>query len=195
MKRIIYHISLFIVASLLPLTVFSQELKQSLPYGALSRDTIPDLSFEADTTLKQAKKKKKQKRNIFYKRKTRKAYTKKGIGNKETAELFYVLKKNEEPTGYVDEIYVWEIAKARVVKVKKEDLKKLNNYKILHGPYAKYISGHLVESGIFYIGTKHGRWEKFKWEKKWWEPASDNKYSKVDNLQPCLLYTSDAADE
>jgi hypothetical protein len=186
LKTTIYHIYFWLAVTLLPVALSAQEIKVSQPYGSLSRDTIPDLSFQPDTTLKQAKKKKKQKRNVFYKRKTRKGYTKQGVGTKETVELFYVLKKYEEPTGYIDEIYVWDMSKAKVVKVKKEDLVKLKSYKILHGPYSKYIAGHLVESGIFYVGTKHGRWEKFKWEKKWWEKPPENKYAKVEPLQPIL---------
>ncbi len=72
-----------------------------LPYGgSLMRDTIPDLSLEPDTTLKKAKKKKKQKRNIFYGKKSRKGYTRDGMEEKQVVELFYVLKKNAEPSDY-----------------------------------------------------------------------------------------------
>ena len=33
--------------------------------------------------------------------------------------------------------------------------------KILHGPYQKLYNGEVVEEGVFYIGTKHARWEKY----------------------------------
>jgi hypothetical protein len=167
--------------------LFAQEEKNNLPYGgSLMRDTIPDISLAPDTTLKQAKKKKKQKKNIFYSKKSRKGYTKDGIEEKQVVELFYVLKKNEEPSSYVDEIYVWDMTKGKVIKVRKEELAKMTKYKILHGPYTKYMAGRMMETGIFYVGTKHGRWEKYKWEKKWWEPPPA-KYSREENLQPILM--------
>jgi hypothetical protein len=191
MKVNIPYIAFIIFLLSLTGNLFAQQdekEKNTLPYGnSLMRDTIPDLSFQPDSTLKQAKKKKKQKRNLFYGKKARKGYTRDGIEEKQVVELFYVLKKNIEPTGYVDEIYVWDLSKGKVVKVRKEELSKLKNYKILHGPYTKYIAGRMMETGIFYVGTKHGRWEKYKWEKKWWEPAPANKYSRVENLQPILI--------
>jgi hypothetical protein len=181
---------LFICSSGLLFAQDPKEPKVVLPYGnSLTRDTTPDLTFQPDSTLKQAKKKKKQKRNLFYNKKSRKGYTREGMEAKQVVELFYVLKKYEEPTSYVDELYVWDISKAKVVKVRKEDLSKLKNFKVLHGPYTKYVGGRMIETGIFYVGTKHGRWEKYKWEKKWWEPKPD-KYSKEENLQPILIAKS-----
>lgn len=174
--------------------VFAQNEKEPLPYGNGSvymRDTIPDISLEKDTTLKKRKKTKGPKRHVFYGKKSRKGYTRIGLDQKQVVELFYVLKKNVEPTGYVDGIYVWDITKAKVVRVRKEELPKLVKYKILHGPYTKYVGGRMMETGIFYIGTKHGRWEKYKWEKKWWEKPVPgkyyNKYNQDELLQPILM--------
>lgn len=130
--------------------------------GSLTTDSIPDLVLFEDSTAQKEPKKKKQKKNLFYGMKCRKGFTREGYGPKETAELFYCLKKPIPPSTYVDEIYVWDLSKGKVVKLKQEELKKLTTpYKILHGPYAKYIDRKLVESGIFYVGVKHGRWEKF----------------------------------
>src|SRR5690606_24299056 len=33
------------------------------------------------------------------------------------------------------------------------------------GPYRRMIGGAVVEQGIFYVGTKHGRWEAYSDEK------------------------------
>jgi len=186
MLKYTFYVILFSITLSFASGVFAQEEKMSLPYGnSLTRDTIPDLSFKPDSTLKKAKKKK-QKRNLFYGKKSRKGYTRTGVGTKQTVELFYVLRKYVEPSSYVDELYIWDISKAQVVKVRKEDLKKYPKFKVLHGPYTKYIAGRMVENGIFYVGTKHGRWEKYKWEKKWWEPKPENKYVKVETLLPIL---------
>ena len=32
--------------------------------------------------------------------------------------------------------------------------------RILHGPYQKIRGGQLIEKGIYFVGTKHGRWVK-----------------------------------
>jgi hypothetical protein len=193
MKLKIYTISIFIILSLLARALFAQETKEApenkivLPYGnSLTRDTIPDLSFQPDSTFHKKRKKKKDKRAFFYGKKSRKGYAKEGVDTRQVAELFYVLKKYSEPSDYIDELYVWDLTKRKVVKVRKEELKKIPKYKILHGPYTKYVGGRMMETGIFYIGTKHGRWEKYKWEKKWWEPKPE-KYSKVEIMQPILI--------
>jgi hypothetical protein len=170
--------------------LFGQENRENLPPGpnAFNRDSIPDLTYEPDSTLKEMrKKKKKQKRNFFYGRKAKKGYTRQGANEREVVELFYCLKKHEEPTGYIDELYVWDLTKGKVVKVKKDDLAKLKNYKLLHGPYTRYVAGRMMETGIFYVGTKHGRWEKYKWEKKWWEPVPDRRSGLQQEMQPILI--------
>ncbi len=187
MKFIIYLVCFFIVTLGFSGVLFSQENKIVLPYGnSLTRDTLPDLMFQPDSTLQKKRKTKKEKRAFFYGKKSRKGYTREGLEEKQVVELFYVLKKYEEPTSYIDELYVWDLSKAKVVKVRKEELVKLKNYKILHGPYTKYVGGRMTEMGIFHVGTKHGRWEKYKWEKKWWEPSA-SKYSKAEVLQPILI--------
>jgi antitoxin component YwqK of YwqJK toxin-antitoxin module len=33
--------------------------------------------------------------------------------------------------------------------------------RLLHGPYLKKTAYQILEDGIFYMGTKHGRWEKY----------------------------------
>jgi hypothetical protein len=195
MKVKTHYLVFLIVMSLFSGALYAQDEKNTLPYGgSLMRDTLPDLSFQPDSTLNQKKKKKKkQKRNLFYGKKARKGYTREGLDAKQVVELFYVLKKNEEPTGYVDEIYVWDRAKAKVVKVRKEELKTLNNYRILHGPYTKYVGGKMMETGIFYVGTKHGRWEVYKWDKKWWLSQALVKgdrpidFTLLENQQPILM--------
>jgi antitoxin component YwqK of YwqJK toxin-antitoxin module len=149
-------LSILFISILFPVSVWAQEDK------SLTTDSIPDLMLFEDSTAQKEVKKKKPKKNLFYGMKCRKGFTREGYGPKETAELFYCLKKPIEPSAYLDEIYVWDLSKGKVVKLKQEDLKKLTTpYKILHGPYAKYVDRKLVESGIFYVGAKHGRWEKY----------------------------------
>ena len=61
MKLKTYPIALFIILTLLTGALFAQETKENkivLPYGnSLTRDTIPDLSFQPDSTLQKKRKK------------------------------------------------------------------------------------------------------------------------------------------
>jgi antitoxin component YwqK of YwqJK toxin-antitoxin module len=94
---------------------------------------------------------------MFYGIKTRKAYTRVKKGKNYTYELFYVLKKPQDPMPYVKDIY-WFHRKKRKIFVGPIPEKEKEHAKILHGPYLKQINRDIVEEGIFYLGAKHGRW-------------------------------------
>ncbi|MBS1680618.1 MAG: hypothetical protein JST48_02805 [Bacteroidetes bacterium] len=103
-----------------------------------------------------ATKKKKPKPRVFYGIKTKKGFARRGYGNKMTLELFYVLKKrNQKNTGFARDIYWYDYRRAEVRKTSTFDPKK---GVLLHGPYKKMIGDATVEEGIFFKGTKHGRW-------------------------------------
>lgn len=132
-------------------------------------DTMPILD-NADTIQKflmnQKKKKKKPKKRVFYGYKCGKGFTKKGVGATQSYEIFYFLKKYHAPPEYAKEIYVYDGRKAEIVKLSAIDPKELPFYRILHGPYKKYQGMNVVEEGIYFIGTKHGRWETYRFNKK-----------------------------
>ncbi|MBY0425052.1 MAG: hypothetical protein K2Q22_05390 [Cytophagales bacterium] len=141
-------------------SAFAQEEEKSSIKDSLinRRDDLGFLNY-TDTLLK-GPKKKKIKRNTFYGIKTRKAYTSSGEGTKEVLELFYVLKKWRDPSPYVQEIYWLDVTTLKLMitpggKVEKE--KAL----ILHGPYRKLSGGKIIEEGVFYVGSKHARWERY----------------------------------
>ena len=102
-------------------------------------------------------KKKKRKKRVFYGVKTRKAYTKNGFGKKTTVELFHILKKHQEPDQYVRDIY-WYDSRRGKIRISGEIDSKYGS--ILHGPYVKKRGTQVIEEGIYYFGTKHGRWIK-----------------------------------
>ena len=101
------------------------------------------------------KKKKKPKRNTFYGIKTRKGYARRGTGERTVLELFYVLKVHEKPSIFVRDIYWYDYTRREVRKTANFDPKR---GVLLHGPYKKLMNGVVIEEGIFYKGTKHGRW-------------------------------------
>lgn len=133
-----------------------------------------DLGEEDEEEEEVELKKKKRKKNVFYGIKTKKGYTRTGFGDDVVVELFYYLKVFEDPDSYVRNVYWYDFKKRKVVKSRNINKKYAG---ILHGPYAKMVGDRLIEEGIFYKGTKHGRWmrhnkhdilqEKKKWYKGW----------------------------
>lgn len=105
------------------------------------------------------KPKKKRKRNVFYDVKTKKAYAKSGFGRNEKIEIFHILKKWEDPDPYVRDIYWYEYKSKSVKKGGTPDPEK---GMLLHGPYRVEKDDEIIEEGIFYKGTKHGRWNTYR---------------------------------
>ncbi|MBX2913842.1 MAG: hypothetical protein KF856_01090 [Cyclobacteriaceae bacterium] len=105
-------------------------------------------------------KKKKPKRKVYYGLKTRKKFTRKGFGDKTTVEYFYVLKKQEVPTGFARDVYWYDFVRKELRKTSLAafDIKK---GVLAHGPYKKMVGDDVIEEGIFYKGTKHGRWMRY----------------------------------
>jgi len=142
------------------------EPKKKDLFSVLESDSIPEIDMGADTVnaylrKKGKTKKKKTKKKVFYGIKTKKGYTRVGDGERVIIELFYVLKKYQDPNPYIPEIYVWDMSEGKIKKVSKVPEDKRQIYKILHGPYKKLYNGEIIEEGVFYVGTKTSRWEKY----------------------------------
>ncbi|MFN6944258.1 MAG: toxin-antitoxin system YwqK family antitoxin [Cytophagaceae bacterium] len=132
----------------------------------MEKDSIPstDITFgEEEEEEEEEKPKKKIKKKVFYGIKTKRSFIRYGKGKRQTLEMFYFLKKDLEPNPYIKSIHILDLKKRRIVEVSSlEDVDKTKTpYKILHGPYKKLVGGEVVEEGIFYVGMKHGRWEKY----------------------------------
>lgn len=118
-------------------------------------DTPVTLDFEEEEKEEPRKKKKKVKKKVFYGIKTKKGFTRKGQGNRITYELFYVLKKPQTPQTFVRDIYWYDYTRKEIRKTERFDPEK---GVLLHGPYEKRLGEVVLAKGIFYKGTKHGRW-------------------------------------
>lgn len=121
-------------------------------------DTPVTLDFNKEEEPIETEKKKKPKKKVFYGIKTRKGFTKKGSANRITYELFYYLKKPEKPQTFARDIYWYDFTRKEIRKTTTFDPEK---GVLLHGPYEKKQGDILLEKGIFYKGTKHGRWMKY----------------------------------
>ena len=114
---------------------------------------------EEEEEEKVKKKEKKQKKNVFFDVKTKKGFSRKGSGNKTVTELFRYMKKYEEPNPYVRDVYWYDTKRKQIRTTHNIDPKKAL---VLHGPYKKMSDeGEVLEQGMFYKGTKHGRWTRY----------------------------------
>lgn len=120
-----------------------------------SIDTPATLDFKREDEPVETKKKKKVKKKVFYGIKTKKGFTRKGFGDRVTYETFYYLKKAEKPQTFVRDIYWYDFTRKEIRKTTTFDPKK---GVLLHGPYERRQGEVVLAKGIFYKGTKHGRW-------------------------------------
>jgi len=151
--RTILFISLFICS----LYAIAQEKE---PFGVEDKFTFdtdkPFKLLELDNADSEPiAKKKRRKRKVFYGIKTRKKRVVKFVRDKKIFEIFYILKKPEKPNPFIRDIYWYSFERKSIQKSKSFDPAK---GVLLHGPYKKTLDGLIVEEGIFFKGTKHGRW-------------------------------------
>lgn len=146
-----------LVAMGLPLIAVGQE-EGPPPDERFTIDTPVTLDFSKEEEAPKKIKKKKPKKKVFYGIKTKKGFTKKGVGDRVVYELFYVLKEAERPETFVRDIYWYDYTRREIRKTASFDPQK---GVLLHGPYEKRQGDILLETGIFYKGTKHGRWMKY----------------------------------
>jgi len=115
-----------------------------------------ELSEEAKDARKE--KEKKRKKKVFYGLKTKKGFTRRGYGDKVELEIFYYLKEAPETDPYVPEIYWYDFTRKRIRNTGEIEGKR---GVVLHGPYKRIVGEQIVEEGIYYKGTKQGRWTKY----------------------------------
>lgn len=143
---------IFLFILLVPLLLRGQE------EGAQDRmftiDTPASLDFKQEEDVVETKKKKVKPR-VYYGIKTKKGFTRKGIGERTIYETFYYLKKPQKPETFTRDIYWYDYTRREIRKTTTFDPAK---GVLLHGPYEKRQGEDLVQKGIFYMGTKHGRW-------------------------------------
>ena len=152
----------FLPLLFLPVLGFAQQGNEPhVQEGQFTFDTDKPfklLTLDEDIKEPVVTKKKKPKRKVFYGIKTKKGFTRKGFGDKMVLELFYVLKKKgEKPSTFARDIFWYDYRRAEVRKTTSTGFDPKKGV-LLHGPYKRLIGEITVEEGIFYKGTKHGRW-------------------------------------
>lgn len=144
--------------------------------SSLVGETIPDLGLKVKEFKSRRSEKKKKKKaaklaKIEYKGiQMEERSVKYGSGDRANIEVFHVLKDVQPLNPYV------RLAQTRWYDLKKKILsssliKDKESARLLHGPYKKYVAGHLVEEGFYYMGTQDGRWVRY-----------DKNYTLLDKL-------------
>jgi antitoxin component YwqK of YwqJK toxin-antitoxin module len=152
-------IKLFLLSLLfLPASVVLAQDEQPQEEDEDARFTIDTpVILDFDEEEPEVKKKKKPKKKVFYGIKTRKGFTRKGYGDRVTYELFYYLKKAEKPQTFVRDLFWYDFTRKEIRKTSPQSFDPKKGV-LLHGPYKKTQSNVLLEEGIYYKGTRHGRW-------------------------------------
>ena len=163
-------------------------------------ETLPDLG------LKIAKKFKELKKELIGKKKefngkdyegfpVEKQLIRQGSGSRRTFFEFYTLKQFQQPNPYQRNIFWYDTKTDRIIPALARDHQ---TNKILHGPYTKFLEQNVVEEGFYYLGAKHGRWEKYdkdfnlldkeKYEKGFFAESKitfyDEKQTKIKEVLP-----------
>ena len=87
---------------------FSAWAQEEAPDRMFTIDTPVSLDFEKEEEPLNKQKKKKPKKKVFYGIKTKKGFTRKGIGDRTMFETFYYLKRPEVPNTLVRDIYYYD---------------------------------------------------------------------------------------
>ncbi len=126
--------------------------------SALLPSVAPLLLFD-EGKEKEAKKEKKKKarKNIWFGIKTQRGYTRRELRGQSYYEYFNYTDAERSPDPYIRDVY-WFDTKERSIKT--TGYSKESGY-LLHGPYERIVNETVVESGMFYYGTKHKTWMLF----------------------------------
>ncbi|RIW16985.1 hypothetical protein D0X99_04210 [Algoriphagus lacus] len=126
--------------------------------SALLPSVAPLLLFDEEKEKEEKKeKKKKARKNIWFGIKTQKGYTRRDIRGQYIVEYFNYTDAERNPDPYIRDVY-WYDTKDKSIKT--QGFSRELGY-LLHGPYERMINETVVESGMFYYGTKHKTWMLF----------------------------------
>jgi antitoxin component YwqK of YwqJK toxin-antitoxin module len=146
------------------LAAIAQEKPQDQPFGTEGQYTFETdkpyklLELDEKTDEPIVTQKKKPRKKTFYGIKTKKGFTRKGNGDRTVVEIFFVLKKHGPPPPYVKDVYWYDYKRREIRKSEKFDPSK---GVLLHGPYKKMMGNVVLEEGIYFKGSKHGRWMRY----------------------------------
>ena len=160
MRIRLFLLSAMIGAAIPLLAQEEEEVPVEQPDERFTIDTPVTLDFEEEDEEDEPKKKKKPKKKVFYGIKTRKGFTRKGYGDRVTYEIFYFLKRPERPQTFVRDVYWFDFTRKEIRKTSPQGFDTKKGV-LLHGPYTRSQGDVVLMKGIYYKGTRHGRWLEY----------------------------------
>lgn len=126
--------------------------------SALLPSVAPLLLFDEEKE-KEAKKEKKKKarKNIWFGVKTQRGFTRRELRGQTYFEYFNYTDAARNPDPYIRDVY-WYDPGEKAIRTEGYTIGK--GY-LLHGPYERLVNETVVESGMFFYGTKHKTWMVF----------------------------------
>lgn len=126
-------------------------------------DRLQKMKERAEETTAELKKLKKlalkkESKSAFFGMKTKKAVVRSKRGRRITTEKFRYIKYDRKPPALIEEKMFFDLKKKKIAVSEKNFLK---NSKLLHGNFVRTVNGFVVEQGQYYLGVKHGVWERF----------------------------------
>jgi hypothetical protein len=127
--------------------------------GVVSSSLLPTVAplllFNEEKVKEEKKEKKKNARkNTWFGIKTRKGSTRRSLRGQEYLELFHYTNATWPTNPYLRDLY-WFDPKERALRT--EGFAPGQGY-LLHGPYQRMVNQEVVESGMFFYGSKHQTW-------------------------------------
>lgn len=123
--------------------------------SALLPTTMPLLLFDEEEEKEEKKaKKKKARKNIWFGVKTRKGFIQSEFRGQDIVEFFNYTDAEIIPDPYIRDVYWFDLGEK---EIKSSGYTKEEGY-LLHGPYERLLNEVVVESGMYYYGTKHKTW-------------------------------------
>jgi antitoxin component YwqK of YwqJK toxin-antitoxin module len=151
--------------------------------------STPVLLFsDAEDEIKEEKKKKKKKKkNFYFGERTKRGLIKNSFRDQVTYQFFSYTTRNKKSDPYIRDIF-WYDTKNK--SIKSSGFEPGRGY-LLHGPYQKRIGENVVETGMYFFGTKHGRWmsydaknillDKKKYSEGWPKASRITYYNRGEN--------------
>ncbi|MCC5938512.1 MAG: hypothetical protein JJU34_14630 [Lunatimonas sp.] len=109
---------------------------------------------EESTKEKKKQKKKKERKNFYFGERTSRNMIRSSFRDQTTVQLFHTTARTQRVDPYIRDIH-WYDSRSKSIKNRNFEPSK---GQLLHGPYEKRVNNVVVETGMYYYGTKHGRW-------------------------------------
>ncbi len=164
MKRTIAMLLVLLLCQVIPVLAQDELVvdpdSSGVEKSRLLPTSTPILLFsdqEEETREKKKQKKKKERKNFYFGERTSRSMIRSSFRDQTTLQLFHTTSRNQRVDPYIRDIY-WYDSRSKSIKDRNFDPSK---GQLLHGPYEKRVNNVVVETGMYYYGTKHGRWLAF----------------------------------